>query len=100
MSPQAFQITLEVAQRPGITMKQLMDASGIALGSVSRNLMALGDWHRSDMPGLGLIETVDDPEDHRRKIAFLTRKGRKFVSELVSIQVNERVTIAAPTGRA
>lgn len=99
MSPQALQITLEVAQHPGVTMKQLMDASGIALGSVSRNLMALGEWHRSDMPGLGLIEAVDDPREYRRKAAFLTKKGRKFVSDLVSIQTGERVMIAAPSAR-
>lgn len=99
MSPQALQITLEIAQHPGITMKELMDASGIALGSVSRNLMALGEWHRSDMPGLGLVEAVDDPREYRRKAAFLTKKGRKFVSDLVSIQTGERVTVAAPSAR-
>lgn len=95
MTPQAFQITLEVALRPGVTMKQLMDASGLALGSVSRNLMALGEWHRLDMPGLGLIETVNDPQDTRRKVAFLTKKGRKFVSEILLIQTGERVAIEA-----
>ncbi|WP_210186990.1 MarR family winged helix-turn-helix transcriptional regulator [Methylobacterium gossipiicola] len=99
MSPQALQITLEVAQHPGITMKELMDASGIALGSVSRNLMALGEWHRSDMPGLGLIEAVDDPREYRRKAAFLTKKGCKFVSDLVSIQTGERVSVLAPSAR-
>ncbi|KQO74525.1 hypothetical protein ASF20_04585 [Methylobacterium sp. Leaf88] len=49
------------------------------------------------MPGLGLIETIDDPQEYRRKVAFLTRKGRTFVSELVSIQLGEKVTLSAPT---
>lgn len=59
--------------------------------------MALGERHRRDMPGLGLIETIDDPQEYRRKVAFLTRKGRTFVSELVSIQLGEKVTLSAPT---
>lgn len=97
MTPQAFQIVLEIAQRPGITMKQLVDASGLAGASISRNLMALGEWHRTDMPGLGLVETVDDPREYRRKIAFLTIKGIKFVSDIVSIQIERPVMVSFPT---
>ncbi|WP_156648005.1 hypothetical protein [Methylobacterium sp. Leaf88] len=97
MTPHALQIVLEVAQRPGINMKQLGAAAGLAHASISRNLMALGERHRRDMPGLGLIETIDDPQEYRRKVAFLTRKGRTFVSELVSIQLGEKVTLSAPT---
>ncbi|WP_156653413.1 MarR family winged helix-turn-helix transcriptional regulator [Methylobacterium sp. Leaf111] len=99
MTPHALQIVLEVAQQPGITMKQLSTAAGLAHASISRNLMALGERHRRDMPGLGLIETIDDPQEYRRKVVFLTRKGRTFVSELVSIQLGEKVVLSAPTAK-
>jgi len=80
-------------------MKELETASGITLGSVSRNLMALGKWHRHQVPGLELVETIDDPREYRRKVAFLTNKGRQFVSDLVSIQTGMRASVSSPTAK-
>ena len=97
MTPQTLQILLEVSMHPGITMKQLVTASGVAQSSVSRNLMVLGKWHRSHEAGLDLVETIDDPREWRRKAAFLTVKGRKFMSDVLSIQTGERATLEAPT---
>ena len=99
MSPQALQILLEIALHPGITMKESGAASGVTVGSVSRNLMALGQWHRIHMPGLELVDLIDDPTEGRRKVAFLTNKGRKLVSELISIQTGVRTQVAAPTAK-
>ena len=79
MTPQALQVVLAVYEQHGITMQGIEKRTRLALGSVSRNLMSLGEWHRLGKPGLGLVETVDDPTERRRKIAFLTKKGREFV---------------------
>lgn len=99
MTPQALQILLEIALHPGITMKELETASGVALGSVSRNLMALGKRHRLQTPGLELIETIDDPREYRRKVAFLTIKGRRFVSDVLSIQSGAKASFSVPTAK-
>jgi DNA-binding MarR family transcriptional regulator len=99
MTPQALQIIMRVYAEPGLTMQTLEKRTGLSLASVSRNLMALGEWHRLGRPGLGLVECVDDPNERRRKIAFLTPKGRKFVSKVLSIgrPVDEVIEVNSPT---
>lgn len=99
MTPQAYEVVMQVAIHPGITMQELEKATDLSLASVSRNLMALGKYHRLGKPGLYLIETADDPTERRRKIAFLTPKGRKFVEDVISVGLpaSERVEFEAPT---
>lgn len=99
MNLQAFNIVMEVFIRPGSTMQELEKNTDMSLASVSRNLMALGKWHRLGRPGLDLVECVDDPHERRRKIAFLTKDGREFVSDILSIGLpaEERVEVDAPS---
>jgi DNA-binding MarR family transcriptional regulator len=77
------QILLEIAQKPLSTMKELADATDVALSSISRNLDALGDVHRNRKPGLGLVAKDRDPREPRRMIAWLTPKGKEVVSRLL-----------------
>ena len=100
MTPQMMQVLLHVAHRPGCTMQELTEATGLALSSVSRNLTALGEWHRLGKEGLGLVETIDDPVERRRKIVFLTPKGRAFCADLISVlRPGEIVALKSPTAK-
>jgi DNA-binding MarR family transcriptional regulator len=100
MTPQALHILLEVAQKPGLTMQELADRTGLALSSVSRNLMALGEWHRLRKPGLGLVDTIEDPKERRRKIAFLSIRGRQFVERCLKSIMPEEAEIRLDSSTA
>jgi len=84
-TPQQVQILYEVALKPGITMQELMQNTGLALSSISRNLAALGEWQSAGKPGMNFLETIEDPEERRRKIVFLTPKGRTFVQRQLQL---------------
>ena len=63
------------ANKDGIEMREIASQAGISTSSVSRNIAALGDWHRMQKPGLGLVETRMDYQDRRRKPVHLSSKG-------------------------
>jgi DNA-binding MarR family transcriptional regulator len=86
MPPQMAQCLLVVAQSPGLTYQEISKRTGLALSSVSRNIMALGEWNRRGEPGYGLVEAIDDLRERRRKIAFLTIKGRNLVKKLMAME--------------
>ena len=71
-----------VAIRKGITMKELAETLGISQASCSRNVAALSKWHRLNREGHDLIYTEEDPIERRRKIAFLTPKGKRIAETL------------------
>jgi DNA-binding MarR family transcriptional regulator len=77
------QLLLEIARKPLSTMRELADATDLALSSISRNLDALGDIHRFGKPGLGLVAKDRDPREVRRMVAWLTPKGKEVVSRLL-----------------
>jgi DNA-binding MarR family transcriptional regulator len=97
LTPQALQIMFNIALEPGITMQNLQKPTGLNLSSVSRNLSALGKYHRLGKEGLDFCETVQDPIERRRMIAFLTKKGRDFLSNYLTILTGEPVCIESPT---
>ena len=72
---------LHVGLQPGITHAELVKAIGMEQSSVSRNTAALSKWHRLGKPGLDLIEQFEDPRERRRKIVYLTPKGRARISK-------------------
>jgi DNA-binding MarR family transcriptional regulator len=59
--------------------------TGLSQSSVSRNIAALGEWHRLGRPGHGLVEQRVDYEDRRRRPVVLTTKGLKVVKELTKV---------------
>lgn len=91
LTPQALQILMNVAIQPGITMQELQKPTGLNISSVSRNLTALGKYHRLQKPGLNFVECVQDPHERRRMIAFLTKEGKEFLEEYMSILTGESV---------
>lgn len=100
MPMQMLQSLLCVALRPGLTMQNLSEMTGLAQSSASRNIQTLGKWHRVGKPGYDLVEAVEDPEDTRRKIMFLTPKGKSFTSKLLGfVNAGPVVDFDAPSAQ-
>jgi DNA-binding MarR family transcriptional regulator len=82
MPMQQADILLSVAQRPGLTMADLTKMTGLSHASVSRNIAALSEYHRLGKPGLDLIEAVTDPRETRRRLIYLTTKGKALLTKM------------------
>lgn len=52
----------------------------LSTSAISRNVASLGEWHRHQRPGMGLIQAVPDLMDRRRKPITLTKKGHQVIS--------------------
>ncbi|TIT31070.1 MAG: winged helix-turn-helix transcriptional regulator [Mesorhizobium sp.] len=49
---------------------------------MSQHLRHLGPGYRKGTPGLGLVETARHPDNGRKKIVFLTAKGRDLIAKI------------------
>ncbi|HSE59071.1 MAG TPA: hypothetical protein VLA99_10250 [Nitrospiraceae bacterium] len=60
---------LEVVQHDedGPTIGELASKLNLAASSASRNVAALSKWHWQKRPGLGLVDTVEDRMNLRKK---------------------------------
>ena len=85
MPVQTLSVFVEIAKSEGISVSELADKCGLAGSSASRNVAALSDWHWLKKPGLGLVQTVSDPMDMRRKTVRLTAKGKQLSEQLVGV---------------
>ncbi|MDK1386295.1 MarR family winged helix-turn-helix transcriptional regulator [Sinorhizobium sp. 8-89] len=83
MPIQTAHVFFAIMARPGITMAQLAEEVGLSQSSCSRNVAALGEWHRLGKPGYDLIESTNDPNEGRRLIMFLSPKGRQLARQLI-----------------
>lgn len=83
MPMQMADILLAVAMRPGVTMNDLSKSTGLSQSSISRNVAAMSRLHRLGKPGLDLMEAEIDPREPRRRVIFLTPKGKQFITKLV-----------------
>jgi DNA-binding MarR family transcriptional regulator len=100
MPAQQFLCFLAIARHPGITAEQLGREVGINQSSVSRNTMALSEWHRVGKPGAGYIERVEDPVERRRFIFFLTSKGKAVMKKaLEALQGHALTDFESPTAK-
>lgn len=79
---QALSVYLVVAERGEIPHLHLQKIVGISQASISRNLMLLSRVDRRGNEGLDLVESYTDPQEHRRKLAKLTKKGEELIKEL------------------
>tara|TARA_B100001939_G_scaffold342295_1_gene353222 strand:- start:853 stop:1254 length:402 start_codon:yes stop_codon:yes gene_type:complete len=77
-----FLTVATVNQDEGIDMKEMARVTGLSTSSVSRNIQALGEWHRLQRPGLGVVETITDWKDRRRRPVRLSHKGRRVMEEV------------------
>jgi DNA-binding MarR family transcriptional regulator len=100
MPTQMAAVFLSVALQPGLTMSELGQHVGMSQASCSRNVAALGEWHRFGKAGLNLVESVEDPRERRRKIMFLTVKGRNRVAKVISALTGNPVSdFNSPTAK-
>lgn len=83
MPMQQADILIAVAMNPGATMNDLSRATGLSQSSISRNVQAMSRIHRLGKPGLDLMEAEIDPREPRRRVIFLTSKGKTFITRLV-----------------
>lgn len=73
-----------IALHEGRTQVELRQALDMASSTSSRSLAALSKVHRLGKPGLGLIEWVENPEDRRAKLIYLTPQGKRLVESLLA----------------
>jgi len=72
-----------VALNEGRTQVELRQALDMPSATSSRNLAALSKVHRLGKPGLDLIEWVENPEDRRAKMLYLTKRGKHVAATLM-----------------
>jgi DNA-binding MarR family transcriptional regulator len=73
---------LWVLLNEGHTQVELRQELDMASSTASRSLTALSKVNRLGKPGLGLIEWVENPEDRRAKLLFLSDRGRNVVTKM------------------
>ena len=78
-------------QRDGssVTITELADKAGVSLASSSRYVKALSTQDRQGREGLGLVSSVRDPSDDRRKIVTMTPDGNKVLANVIKIMENK-----------
>lgn len=64
------------------TVKEVGEYLGLTSASASRNIAALGEWHRHKKPGHGLIEAYENPERRNEKLIRVTPKGWRVIKSL------------------
>lgn len=90
MQAQMMLIFLLIGTNPGITLKKLEQMTGEKDAIVVRNVQALSSegYKKRDgerTPGLGLVQTEEEANDRRAKVAYLTPAGRGVFKEFKRI---------------
>ena len=67
---------------PECDQKELTEYLGMTQSTASRNVSYLSKRHRHGAPGMGVLESVENPEDRRYKVLRLTDKGKKLAAWL------------------
>jgi len=75
-------LAIALAHPESIEMRDLGKLTGLSTSAISRNVAALGEWHRLQRPGLGLVETRIDLSDRRRRPIHLSKKGITAANKL------------------
>ncbi|PLP55568.1 MarR family transcriptional regulator [Mesorhizobium loti] len=82
-------IFLHIASKPGISLKELERRTGLSSTAVSRNVLALSEWVKKDVPGHNLVETYDDLDDRRNKLVKLKVAGNRIYDTLLNLVRSE-----------
>lgn len=78
-------VSIAMCGDKGVTLKELGEKLGIEQSSVSRNVMKLCKVNRHRTKGLDLVETFENPEERRSKLARLTYKGKRVWNSITEI---------------
>lgn len=85
MSIQVCHTLALIAIHEGVSLVELGRISGFKMSTISRNILDLGTRNRKREPGYGLVETVTDPMELRKKKILLTSKGRELIRQVLDI---------------
>jgi DNA-binding MarR family transcriptional regulator len=99
MTMENVSVFLAIAQRPGITSAELSESVGLVQSSISRNTTTLSKWQGIGRPGFDYVEAVADPHERRRKIYYLTIKGRQRLSRALEAMTGGPVALDVPTAK-
>jgi DNA-binding MarR family transcriptional regulator len=83
MPAQTLLALLEVANEPGMTMKDLQEKLGLSSAATSRVISRLSEWEKHGVAGLNYIDRRHNPHDRRYQIVSLTPKGMSFIRKLL-----------------
>ena len=77
---------LWIAAHDGCRQEDLLKATSMSTGSVSRNVSWLGPRHRSGKDGLKLVRREQDPDDPKRWRLYLSPLGKQY-AQLIEMQL-------------
>lgn len=80
--PNVVVVFAAIAGNPGRSLKEYGDATGLGQAVMSRTVAALGRGTSLTGKGLGLVATVEDPENFSRKIVSLTTEGELLLEAI------------------
>jgi hypothetical protein len=69
----------------GITVTELSKQLDISQASTSRMISLLDEATWKNRPGAGLIRSISDPHDSRRRVLRLSDKGARMIQRLSDI---------------
>lgn len=103
---QQLQMLLTVAERPGITMPELMAALDMPQGTVSRNVKALSHyvvWQNGvAIPhGRGLLRTLPSVDNRQVLAVYLTGRGEVLIEDiarLIGAEAADETVLAGSLG--
>jgi len=65
-----------------MTLEELAVKVGVSATTMSQHLRYLGDRYREGRPGLGLVDTEEYRPNRRKKVFYLTPRGRGLIRQL------------------
>lgn len=85
MQAQQLHCFVEVAKQPGVSYEEVMKKTGIATGSISRNMAALSDLSNAykGQPGKGLIRIREAADDRRKKVGEVAPRGNLLLDTML-----------------
>jgi DNA-binding MarR family transcriptional regulator len=89
LSAQFISVFLCVASRPGISQEEIVALTLVPESTVSHILNKLGFKHRVDSKDpLKWVKREQSPEDHKRKLCYLTPKGQIAADHITNLLQN------------
>jgi len=80
-------LAIAMSKKEKVPMADLMETLGVSQASCSRNVAFFTDWTRKKIKGPNLLASKEDPMERRRKLVYLTPKGKQFYNSLENIWV-------------
>lgn len=82
-SIQWVQVLLEIYEREGQSISNISEKTFLNLGTVTRAIDGLGTTPKFSNRRFGFVTIKRSPKDGRLREAYLTPKGKQFISDLI-----------------